>query len=148
MKRLSLSGALVIAACGALPAQNRTPTPPPTFDASQSRSAPKAADTTHKSAGILQPFHYHKGIRGYHMTLFPFRRRDFLFLLAAPFLLLWDVGFPAQAGQNAVETESAKGWVGKKAKGFVLPGVDGKPVDIGKNLGKRPVVLVFYRGVW
>lgn len=53
-----------------------------------------------------------------------------------------------QGGQNAVETESAKVWVGKKAKGFTLPGVDGKPVDVAKSIGRRPVVLIFYRGVW
>ena len=41
-----------------------------------------------------------------------------------------------------------KAWVGKKAKGFTLPGIDDKPVNIAKSLGKRPVVLVFYRGVW
>ena len=72
-------------------------------------------------------------------------------LLLIPTLLLpvlSDTGNRARAGQNDVEAASAKAWVGKKAKGFTLPGIDGKPVDVTKNLGKRPIVLVFYRGVW
>ena len=82
------------------------------------------------------------------MKQFPYRKRGFPLLLLAILALLSGSGSSLRAGQNAVETESAKVWVGKKAKGFTLPGIDGKPVDIGKNLGKRPVVLVFYRGVW
>jgi hypothetical protein len=63
-------------------------------------------------------------------------------------MLVSGPGGSAQSGQNPVETASAKLWVGKKASGFVLPGIDGKPVDVGKDLGKRPLVLVFYRGIW
>ena len=59
-----------------------------------------------------------------------------------------NAGIRAQPGQDKVETESAKTWVGKKAKGFTLPGTDGKSVDVAKKLGKHPIVLVFYRGVW
>lgn len=55
---------------------------------------------------------------------------------------------PAPVQPNAVETDSAKKWAGKTAKGFSLPGIDGATVDVGADLGKRPVVLVFYRGVW
>jgi hypothetical protein len=55
---------------------------------------------------------------------------------------------PSLAGLNDVEKQSLKNWGGKQAKGFVLPGIDGKNVDVGKEFGKRPVVLVFYRGVW
>ena len=40
------------------------------------------------------------------------------------------------------------GWIGKPAAGFALPGVDGKSADVGKVLGTKPIVLVFYRGVW
>ena len=77
------------------------------------------------------------------------RPRTVLLLIPVLFLLaLPDVGNRAYAGQDAVETDTGKAWVGKKAKGFTLPGIDGKPVDIAKSLGKRPVVLVFYRGVW
>jgi hypothetical protein len=81
--------------------------------------------------------------------------RSLLQKINTPFLFLtlllmlppggWDC---AQAEQNAVEDASAKVWVGKKAKAFTLPGIDGKPVNIARDLGKRPVVLVFYRGVW
>ena len=77
------------------------------------------------------------------------RTRNTLFLYFALLLVLipwcWN---SARAGQNAVEDASAKVWVGKKATPFTLPGIDGKPVNIAKDLGKRPVVLVFYRGVW
>ena len=73
-------------------------------------------------------------------TLLPFTA---LLLLALP-----DTGIRAQSAQDKVEAESAKTWVGKKAKGFTLPGTDGKSVDVSKKLGKRPIVLVFYRGVW
>jgi hypothetical protein len=57
---------------------------------------------------------------------------------------------PAADG-TAARADSADhtgGWVGKTAAGFALPGVDGKIVDVGKVLGTRPVVLVFYRGNW
>jgi hypothetical protein len=58
------------------------------------------------------------------------------------------LGKPILAQQTDVEAESAKSWVGKKAQPFILPGIDGKPVSIAANLGKHPIVLVFYRGVW
>ena len=38
--------------------------------------------------------------------------------------------------------------VGQMAKTFVLPGIDGKAVDVASTIGKQPVVLVFYRGNW
>jgi hypothetical protein len=78
-----------------------------------------------------------------------FCKTSTLFLFLA-LLLVWGPGEweSAQAGQNAVEQAPAKIWVGKKAKAFTLPGIDGKPVNIARDLGKRPVVLVFYRGVW
>jgi hypothetical protein len=83
------------------------------------------------------------------MKLFSFRRKGFPLLVASVGFLLIGCAVPfAQVGQDDVETASAKTWVGKKAKGFAVPGIDGKMVDVAKNLGKRPVVLVFYRGVW
>ncbi len=75
--------------------------------------------------------------------------RTALFTIPVLFLLMLScVGNRAGAEQEAAETDTGKAWVGKKAKGFLLPGIDGKPVNIAKSLGKRPVVLVFYRGVW
>lgn len=50
--------------------------------------------------------------------------------------------------QREVEAQSAKTWVGKKVESFALPDINGKTVDIAATLGKRPVVLVFYRGNW
>lgn len=40
------------------------------------------------------------------------------------------------------------GWVGKTAQPFALPDTAGKTVDMGRVIGTRPVVLIFYRGVW
>lgn len=39
-------------------------------------------------------------------------------------------------------------WIGKPAKSAVVKDENGVDVDLGKVIGKRPVVLVFYRGVW
>ncbi|MDE2126366.1 MAG: hypothetical protein KGJ62_07240 [Armatimonadetes bacterium] len=41
-----------------------------------------------------------------------------------------------------------QGFVGKKAASFTLPAVDGKSVTVGRQFGKRPVILIFYRGIW
>ena len=82
------------------------------------------------------------------MKKFSYRKRGFPLLLPAILAQLSCSGSSLPDGQNAVETESAKIWVGKKANGFILPGIDGKAVDIGKNLGKRQIVLIFYRGGW
>ncbi len=83
------------------------------------------------------------------MKLLLFRRKGLPLLVASMVFLLIGCAVPfAQVGQDDVETASAKTWVGKKAKGFTLPGIDGKVVDVARNLGKRPIVLVFYRGVW
>jgi hypothetical protein len=43
---------------------------------------------------------------------------------------------------------ASKGWAGRAAEAFALPGVEGEMVDVGRMIGERPVVLVFYRGVW
>ena len=52
------------------------------------------------------------------------------------------------AAAQAAIVDHSGGWVGKTAAGFALPGVDGKSVEVGKVLGTRPVVLIFYRGNW
>ena len=39
-------------------------------------------------------------------------------------------------------------WMGTKAKSEIVNDENGKPVDLSKLFGKRPIVLVFYRGVW
>lgn len=45
-------------------------------------------------------------------------------------------------------TDHSGGWVGKAAQPFALPNAAGKTVDLGRVIGTRPVVLIFYRGVW
>ena len=41
-----------------------------------------------------------------------------------------------------------KGWVGRPAPAFRLTDMNGRAVDVRKEFGKRPVVLVYYRGKW
>jgi AhpC/TSA family len=55
---------------------------------------------------------------------------------------------PAAATPTTQTADTTRGWVGKTAMGFTLPDQDGRSVDVSKILGTRPVVLVFYRGVW
>src|SRR5215831_14797579 len=57
-------------------------------------------------------------------------------------------GAEDQREQAAVTKKPADLWVGKQAAAFTLPDSDGALVDIGQDLGRRPVVLIFYRGVW
>lgn len=38
--------------------------------------------------------------------------------------------------------------VGEAAPNFTLPDASGKPVTLAEYRGKKPVVLVFYRGYW
>lgn len=42
----------------------------------------------------------------------------------------------------------ASQWLGKQAKSVALKTTNGTTLDPGREFGKRPVVLVFYRGVW
>jgi len=38
--------------------------------------------------------------------------------------------------------------LGERAPDFTLPDADGRPVTLAEFRGKKPVVLVFYRGYW
>jgi hypothetical protein len=38
--------------------------------------------------------------------------------------------------------------VGESAPDFTLPDADGRPVSLAAYRGRKPVVLVFYRGAW
>lgn len=57
-------------------------------------------------------------------------------------------GQQSNAVTSSAATDSAGGWIGKAAPGFSLTDTNGKTVDVGKIIGTRPVILVFYRGVW
>ncbi|GAB4455472.1 MAG: hypothetical protein OHK0029_11640 [Armatimonadaceae bacterium] len=46
------------------------------------------------------------------------------------------------------DREKAQEWVGRVAPSFVLPDTEGNEVNLAAVLGQKPVVLVFYRGVW
>lgn len=62
-------------------------------------------------------------------------------LLAGPTL--------AQKPQARMDTaDRSGGWVGKAAAPFTLTSSDGKTVDLSRVIGTKPVVLVFYQGVW
>ena len=70
-----------------------------------------------------------------------------LFLIVS---VVWISGYgkSTESGQGIVGDAPGMAWIGKQAEPFTLPGIDGKPVNIATDLGKRPIVLVFYRGVW
>jgi peroxiredoxin len=53
---------------------------------------------------------------------------------------------PAATAPAAADTTG--GWIGRTAPAFTLPSSQGASGDISKVLGTRPVVLIFYRGVW
>jgi cytochrome oxidase Cu insertion factor (SCO1/SenC/PrrC family) len=38
--------------------------------------------------------------------------------------------------------------VGQRLQDFTLPDAGGRPVSLGEFRGKKPVILVFYRGYW
>ena len=39
-------------------------------------------------------------------------------------------------------------WIGKAARSVIVKDEDGNDVDLSKQYGKKPVVLVFYRAIW
>lgn len=56
---------------------------------------------------------------------------------------------PPIAPQALMDTaDHSGGWLGKTAQPFKLTASDGKTVDLSKVIGKKPVMLIFYRGVW
>ncbi len=46
------------------------------------------------------------------------------------------------------QVDHGAAWVGTPAKAVPLKNDDGKEVSVGREFGKHPVVIVFYRGVW
>jgi peroxiredoxin len=38
--------------------------------------------------------------------------------------------------------------LGERAPDFTLPDATGRPVSLAEYRGKKPVVIVFYRGYW
>ena len=64
------------------------------------------------------------------------------FTIAALTLLSAGAVFAAPAA------DTTAGWIGQNAPAFTLPSSTGAPVDMGKAFGTKPVVLIFYRGIW
>ena len=56
--------------------------------------------------------------------------------------------FAASAVFAAPMADTTGGWVGRSAPAFTLPSSTGTSVDMNKVFGTKPVVLIFYRGVW
>lgn len=77
-------------------------------------------------------------------------------VLALAALPVWPNPTPATPGlapsgrpQAMMDTtDHSGGWVGKTAQPFTRTNSDGKTVDLSKVFGVRPVVLIFYRGMW
>ena len=74
-------------------------------------------------------------------------------------LLSWGAGPPARpaspgpvpppsAAAPALTAKPSGHWIGRTAKPFALRDTRGTLVDMAKVIGTRPVVLIFYRGVW
>jgi peroxiredoxin len=77
--------------------------------------------------------------------------RHFNLVTLAPLALSLLLAGPtlAQRPQAVMDTaDHSGGWVGKTAQPFTLTSSDGKATDLSRVIGTRPVVLVFYRGVW
>jgi peroxiredoxin len=55
---------------------------------------------------------------------------------------------PPAPAPTAPAADTTGGWIGRAAPTFTLPSSQGAVVDMGKVIGTRPVVLIFYRGVW
>jgi len=71
-----------------------------------------------------------------------------LFALAAFAIMALAPALPAAPPAAIPAADTTGGWVGRTAPAFTLPSSQGAPVDLSKILGTRPVVLIFYRGVW
>lgn len=67
-------------------------------------------------------------------------------LLAAAALISSQL--PAANHASAGEKRGAPVKAGDVAPDFTLPGQDGRSHSLSAERGKRPVVLVFYRGYW
>jgi peroxiredoxin len=64
--------------------------------------------------------------------------------------LAWigQVGRADSSPLSVSTTDTTGGWIGHPAPVFTLPSSQGSNVDTGKAFGTRPVVLIFYRGIW
>ncbi len=52
------------------------------------------------------------------------------------------------ATASAQSASKTAAWVGTEPKWVAINDSTGKSVDLSNDFGKRPIVLVFYRGVW
>ena len=55
---------------------------------------------------------------------------------------------PMAAAQPAAMGDDLSSWVGQPAKPFAIKNIAGETVNLKDQIGKKPIVLVFYRGQW
>lgn len=67
--------------------------------------------------------------------------KNYFVLLVSMFALALPAGAPAQQRAKPVA-------VGEQAPDFTLTDQNGRSQSLAAERGKRPVVLVFYRGYW
>jgi len=68
-----------------------------------------------------------------------------------PWLMGLAVALPVlgcRAAAGLADDNPGDALLGKAARSVALKSTDGKMVDPGRSFGKKPVVLIFYKGVW
>ena len=76
------------------------------------------------------------------------RRRWYAWLATGLSVLLFVVGSYTNFVVARIPPEPTVLRVGAPAPDFTLPDAAGRPVSLADYRGKKPVVLVFYRGYW
>jgi hypothetical protein len=76
------------------------------------------------------------------------RRRWYAWLALAVSLLLLTLGSYVNFVMARIPAEPMVLRLGEPPPGFTLPDAAGRPVSLAEYRGKKPVVLVFYRGYW
>ncbi len=54
----------------------------------------------------------------------------------------------ASSSAQPSSPDDLSGWIGQKAKPFAIKDAQGRLVDLANEIGRKPIVLVFYRGQW
>ena len=99
------------------------------------------------AAAIAAPFLPASPFRAIGRTMHTHTRIFSMTLLALSLIFVGPVF--AQRPQAVMDTaDHSGGWVGKTALPFTLTSSDGKATDLSRIIGTKPVVLIFYRGVW
>jgi cytochrome oxidase Cu insertion factor (SCO1/SenC/PrrC family) len=76
------------------------------------------------------------------------KRRWYAWLALALSLLLFGFGSYMNFVMARIPPEPVVLRIGERPPDFTLPDASGRPVTLADYRGKKPVVLVFYRGYW